>query len=686
MDNVSKKKFIFSDINTIPGVGQKLSKILKKKGIEKVKDLLWQFPYSSTDRTIIKKINNLEIGKIFTVKVKVKKYNFPRVRNLPNKIICEDETGKIDIVYFNSREGYLRKVFQIGSWVAVSGKIGFYKGKYQITNPDYISDVERIDYVLQKIPKYYLTEGLNEKKYRKIIEHTIKNLPEFDEWIKKETIQKYGFESWKSSMIKIHKNESLNDKHSKFYRRISYDEILSNLFILLINRSKINKVKKTPKKFNEKYQNELISSLKFDLTNDQKSCLADINNDLRSNNKMFRLLHGDVGSGKTIVSLIACLNTAKSGQQSALMAPTEILAKQHFNLASDLLSKFDLKVSLITGKTKSIDRKKILSNLENGKINLLIGTHALFQTSIVFKKLGLAIVDEQHKFGVKQRINLSKKGGDNCDVLSLTATPIPRSMLLSIYGDMDVSKLNNKPKNRKDIITITKSEEKLNEVYNFLKKEINKQNQAFWICPLKDQSNFLDWESAKKKYEILNEKFPNKVGLIHGSLKNDEKNKVLELFKEKKIKILVSTTVIEVGIDFPAANIIIIENSNKFGLAQLHQLRGRVGRGSAQGACILIFDKKLNDRSKKRLKILKSTNDGFLIAEEDMKLRGFGDILGYQQSGEKIFKIADPELHHDLFEDLSKNISYYSKKGFDNRSLQILLKLFDRVSLINLDY
>ena len=397
---------------------------------------------------------------------------------------------------------------------------------------------------------------------------------------------------------------------------------------------------------------------------------------------MFRIIQGDVGSGKTIVSLLSILNVIKSGYQCALMSPTEILARQHYTLIKKIFKNENFNIEFLTGKTENKIKKNILAKLTSGKIKLLIGTHALFQKKISFQKLGLVVIDEQHKFGVKQRSDLAKKGGDECDVLLMSATPIPRTMMMSLYGDMDISKITEKPAKRKNINTLSKPENKINELWPFIKKQILDNNQVFWVCPLIEESSFLDYSSAKKKFEIINKKFPNKVGLIHGALKNDEKDKILKNFLLRKISILVTTTVIEVGIDFPNANLIIIENANKFGLAQLHQLRGRVGRGDKQGTCILLFKDGLSKNAIKRIKVLKNSNDGFFIAEEDLKLRGFGDLIGFQQSGIKSFRFADPVIHEDLFKLAEKYVQNiegyisYSKYSF-------LLKLFDRAEIIN---
>ena len=674
--------FLFKEVSILNGVGNKTIKLLKKKKIEKVSDLLWNFPQGFTDRSNLRTLDKLEIGKITTIKVKVVKYNFPRIRNLPSKVICEDEYGKIDIIFFNSREGYIRKILPLDTYVVISGKINYFKKKYQITNPAYIVSANKEDYVNKIIPKYSLTEGLTEKIYRKLIEQVLKNITNPKEWHNEDVLNKIGNVSWAQSIFNVHQDKENNFK-SKFYKRLAYDEVLANLLVLSQVRKKIKKFKKEKKKFNNHLSNQLIENFNFELTKNQTNVIKEINSDLQSEYKMFRLLQGDVGSGKTIVSLIAAANVIKSNWQVALMAPTEILAKQHYNLACKLFKSTNIRISFLSGSSDSKEKKMIQKDLIDKKINFLIGTHALFQKNVQFKNLGLVIIDEQHKFGVRQRIELSKKGGRNCDILLMSATPIPRTLILAIYGDMDVSRLIEKPMYRKDIITLSKPEEKIDEILIFIKKQIKKGYQVFWVCPLIEESKKLDYSAAVEKYKYLMKNFTNKVGLIHGGLEKEEKNKMLNNFLNKSIDILVSTTVIEVGIDFPNANVIIIENSNKFGLSQLHQLRGRVGRGANQGTCILLYKKNLSENAKKRIKILKSSNDGFFIADEDMKLRGFGDVLGYKQSGIKDFKLADPIQHEDLFKIAGEDIKNIEDDEKNFKRYNFLLKLFDKADIIN---
>ena len=676
-----KKDFIFNKVNNLKGVGPQLSKYLKKKRIEKIKDVILNLPYSETDRSKIFKLNSLEVGKIQSIKVKVIKLNFPRIRNLPNRINCEDETGKIDIVYFNSREGYLRKLFPVNNWVIISGKISYFNKKYQITNPDYVTSLDNEDYVIKNIPKYNLTKGINEKKYRSISEQVINNLPRIDDWIDINFIKKNKMIGWNEGIKKLHSSNEAKNLQSESFRRLVFDELCANFLTLSENRKRLKKAK-TPKIFSNQLSNQIIKKLPFKLTKSQIKVLNEIKSDLTSSYRMFRIIQGDVGSGKTIVSLLSILNVIESGYQCALMSPTEILSRQHYELFKKIFQN-KIKVEFLTGKTEPKKRKDILKKIKIGEINCLIGTHALFQKKIEFKKLGLTVIDEQHKFGVRQRSELANKGGNDCDVLLMSATPIPRTMMMSLYGDMDISKINEKPAKRKKIITFSKPEKKINEIWPFIKKQIDNGNQVFWVCPLIEESSFLDYSSAKKKFELIDKKFPNKAGLIHGALEKEDRDQILKKFLNKELSILVSTTVIEVGIDFPDANLIIIENANKFGLAQLHQLRGRVGRGERQGNCILLFKDGLSKNAIKRIKILKNSDDGFLIAEEDLKLRGFGDLIGYQQSGVKNFRFADPVFHEDLFKLAEKYIRNIDK--VDLVKYSFLLKLFDKAEIININ-
>ena len=680
MDNKSNYKYLLSDLTALKGVGVKTTNLLKKKKINNIFDLLWKLPKSYTDRSLSSKIKDLRIGEVQTITIIPKKYSFPRVRNLPNRVLCSDETGEIDCIFFNSFEGYVRKILPIGKEITVSGKIGYFRNKYQLTNPKYLSEDSSL--IKQKHNTYSLTDGITEKIYNKIINQIIENLPLLNEWHSKNILQKFDNISWNDAIKDLHKPENVGSYQKNFYQRLAFDEIFSTFLVNSEIRKKIKKIKKINKILDVNKQNEIINKLKFLLTNDQLKTLKEINNDLCSSTKMFRLLQGDVGSGKTIVSLLSALNTINSGFQVALMAPTEILARQHYTLAKEIFPK-NINIKLISGKSDYKSKKIILNELSKHKIDIIFGTHAIFQKKVNFKKLGLIIIDEQHKFGVNQRKRLSDKGGNNCDVLLMTATPIPRTLTMTMYGDMDLSIIREKPKSRKPIKTYSKLESKIDDVLKFIKKEIKLGHQIFWVCPLIEESKKIDHSSAVKKFEYLDKLFPNQVSLLHGKTDIEEKEIILNRFLKNEFKILVSTTIIEVGIDFPNANVIIIENANKFGLSQLHQLRGRVGRGDKESTCILMFKSNLSENAKKRINILKDTNDGFIISEEDMKIRGFGDILGFKQSGIKNFKLADPIHNNDLFLLAEKEMRRIEKSNENISKFKPLIKLYDRADIIN---
>ena len=680
MVNINTYNYLLSDLKKLKGIGAKTSNLLKKKKINTIFDLLWKLPRTYTDLSISTKIKDLKIGEIQTITLYPYKYNFPRIRNLPNKVSCRDESGELDCIFFNSYEGYVKKILPLNKEITISGKITQFKNKYQITNPKYIS--ENASLIKNKHNKYSLTEGISDKVYNNIINQILKNLPKLNEWHNQNILKKFDYISWNEAIVKLHLPENVGQYKSNFYKRLAYDEILSSFLVHSEIRRKIKKIKKQKKNFEIKDQIKLLSKLNFSLTNDQKITLNEINNDLRSNHKMFRLLQGDVGSGKTIVALTAAFNVINSGFQVAVMAPTEILARQHYILAKKIFDNHII-IELLSSKSEQKDKKEISKKLKEKKINIIFGTHAIFQKKIEFKKLGLIIIDEQHKFGVNQRKKLSDKGGDNCDVLLMSATPIPRTLTMTIYGDMDLSIIKEKPKYRLEVKTYSKLDKKIDDVISFIKKEIKNGNQIFWVCPLIKESKKLDHSSAIEKYEYLKKIFPSQVALLHGKTEIDTKELILNKFLNNKFKILVSTTIIEVGIDFPNANVIVIENANKFGLSQLHQLRGRVGRGNKQSTCILMFKSSLTENAKKRLNILKNSTNGFEISEKDMKIRGYGDILGFKQSGIKNFKLADPVHNSDLFELAEKEIKKMEAQNNDISKYKILMKLYDQADVIN---
>ncbi len=672
-------EYLLSNIQNIKGIGKKTSQLFKRKNINTIFDLLWHLPTSKIENSKVTNVGDIQIGKLQTIKLIPLKYNFPRIRRLPNRVVCQSNDIKIDCVFFNSYEGYIKKILPLNTEIIISGKINFFRNKYQITNPTQVK--ESNENILETQNKYSLTDGLTINKYNNIINEVLKELPDLDEWLNDDIKKKFNNIKWKDAILKIHSLDTKEILKSKYYKRLVFDELFAHFLLSSKIRTKIKKIKKSQKIFKD-CKEKLIQDLNFKLTNDQEAAIKIINEDLKSKSRMFRLLQGDVGSGKTIVSMIAAVNCINSGYQTSFMVPTEILAKQHFSFAKKYLPK-NIKIEMLTGKSKYADRKKILENLKLGKIDFLIGTHALFQKKVEYNKLGLIIIDEQHKFGVRQRKELSEKGGNNCDVLVMSATPIPRTMMMTVYGDMDLTLIKEKPKNRKKIVTYSKLEDKISEIIRFVKKEISNKNQIFWVCPLIEESKKVEQQSVVNKFKYLEKYFKNRIGLIHGSLDKDERNKILNNFLDRKLDILVSTTVIEVGIDFPNANVIVIENADKYGLSQLHQLRGRVGRGSKQSYCILMFKSSLSENAKKRINILKSSDDGFVISEEDMKLRGYGDLLGFKQSGIKNFRLADPILNEDLFLLAEAEVKKLEMKGDNFNKYNKLLKLYDRASIIN---
>ena len=678
--------FFFNPVSKVKGIGPKIKKLFNEKKIDTNIDLIFNFPYGLIDRTHCPKLNNLEIGKISTIFVEVRKHNFPRIRRLPNTVQCFDETGEINIVFFNSRENYIKEILPVNSEVIISGKVNFYKNKYQITNPDYVTSINNEEKVTKIMPTYASLKGISNKTINKIYENIIKEIPDVPEWHRDHIIKNNKWFSFKESLIQLHNPKKIEDldKNSLTYERISFDEIFSNLLIFAQIKKKIATIYKKPKLFSSDQKLKLIKNLSFTLTKDQETIIKEIDDSLKSDKKMIRLLQGDVGSGKTIISIITGLNVVAAGYQVALMCPTEILATQHLNLIRLLTKGQDINVEILSSGINKKRQIEIKKELVEGKINFLIGTHSLFQETVSFSNLGLIIIDEQHKFGVRQRINLSDKGGVNCDVLLMSATPIPRTLILSTYGDMDISTLKEKPFKKTTIVTNIIPEKKIPDLINLIKKKIESEQQIYWICPLIEESTKVNLTPVLERFKYITKFFPENVAVMHGNLKNDEKNIVMKNFLEKKFSILISTTVVEVGVDNPNANTIIIENSERFGLAQLHQLRGRVGRGIENGECILVYSKSISENGKKRLKILKESNDGFYISEQDLKLRGFGDIIGYKQSGQKDFIVADPMFHSHLFELAKQETDFYTQANLPIEKFNVLLKFFKKDKILNI--
>ena len=678
---------LLSPINKLKGVGPKLENIINKLGIKLNVHFLWHFPYRIIEKKYYENIHDAPLNQLVTLKIEVVKHYPSKFRRQPYRVTCLANDTPIDIVYFNARHPVVRSVLPPKSIKMISGKLDFFKNKFQITHPSSIENISDIQLLREKEPVYSLTAGLNMKSFIKLSNQVLQSVPDLDEWIDKMLITKYKFTSWKDAVEKLH-NPEIDDTYSEknFYRRrLAFDELFAHQLAICIVRTIDNRKKSISFKSNDKFRNNLIKSLEFKLTNSQLTVLNEIQSDLFSNKQMIRLLQGDVGSGKTIVALISMLTVIESGYQVTLMAPTSILAYQHYENISKLINKLPIEIDILTGKDKGKKRLDKLEKIKNGDTKIIIGTHALIQEGVSFKKLGLSVIDEQHRFGVYQRMAFNYKGF-RPSILVMSATPIPRTLTLAAYGDMDESRLIEKPIGRKPIKTSSLTLKKEKNLIERIKNKINNSNDKFfWVCPLIEESQELDLKAATDRYNSLNKLFKNQVLLIHGQLNEKEKEATMEKFKNEDYRILVATTVIEVGIDIKSATTIIIEHAERFGLAQLHQLRGRVGRNNEESYCILLHKENINDTAKKRLNIMTETNDGFLIAEEDLKIRGPGEILGKKQSGLPSFNVADLSYDGDLLEEAKLNaekIINNDPKLENHQNLRDLLYIHERDTAI----
>ena len=575
----------------------------------------------------------------------------------------------------------LRQMLPTNENRLISGKLEYFRNTFQITHPSHVSALNNNKIIKSKEAVYSLTSGLNQKIMNKLTDQILNNLPNFNEWIENSILNKYKFKRWNEVVKNLHNPSDNNIKNKNLLRRrLAFDELLSHQLAIGIMRN-FNQKKKGLKITSEnKTLSKFYSNLDFQLTNSQNNVIKEILQDLGSSNQMIRLLQGDVGSGKTIVALISMIKVFESNFQSALMVPTTILAFQHYENILNLLKDLKINVLVLTGKDKGKERKEKLDEIAKGKADIIIGTHALIQDTVKFNNLGLAVIDEQHRFGVYQRMVFNHKN-HKPNILVMSATPIPRTLTLAAYGDMKESKLIEKPLGRKPIITSSLSLKKENQLIDRIKEKIkNSSSKFYWVCPLIEESEELDLKAAEERYKILKKYFKNKVLLMHGRLSEIEKEEIMTKFKNEDYKILVSTTVIEVGVDIPSATTIVIEHAERFGLAQLHQLRGRVGRNDIQSYCILLHKDNIGEISKQRIDIMKQTNDGFKIAEEDLKIRGPGEILGKKQSGSPSFYVADLSFDYDLLEDakimvediLSKNPKLENIEGENLRNLLYL--------------
>jgi len=692
--------YLFSPITILKGLGDKTlkcyEKLLNLKSLEesvdaktpKIVDLLYHKPYDLSVRRKFPNIFDIKNGESIILKLIVDKHVVPFKNTQPYKIVCHNETGFITIVYFQYKE-FVKRAFPENKEIMLSGKAEVFGRELHITHPDYITSkiADNSIPVVEQI--YPLTKGITNKGVKTSINEALKKIDDLPEWIDQELVKKEKWPSWKDAINKIHTSEKIKDfdPESKYIQRLAYDELLAYQLALGIIRNKkkkgLNKKQQAIEKKNG-LKDLLLASLPFQLTQDQEKVISEIENDIFSDKHMVRLLQGDVGSGKTVVALLTAMSVIENKYQAAFMAPTSILAAQHYVWISEVCKDLKINIALLTGKIKGKQREKIFEDLKSGKIDLLIGTHAIFQENVEFKKLGYVVIDEQHRFGVAQRMSLVKKG-ESPDILIMTATPIPRTLALTIYGDMNVSCIKEKPQNRKNIETRIILKEKLTSLTQRISEIIKQNKKVYWVCPLVEESEILNLMPVKTRYEEFSKLFgQDKVGLIHGKMKENEKNKIMENFadSEGSIKILIATTVIEVGIDCPNANIMIIEHPERFGLSQLHQLRGRVGRREEQSFCILLYENGISQTSYKRLQIIKNNHDGFYIAEQDLKLRGSGEVLGNKQSGFTEYKIANLYVHYDLLYKASqnamillKNVIHIPEKQRDG--LRILLYLFN---------
>ena len=644
---------LLSPINKLKGVGPKIENIINKLGINLNVHFLWHFPYKIIEKKFYEDIHDAPINNLVTLKVEILKHYPSKFKRQPYKVNCLANGTPIDIVYFNARHPVVRSILPVNKIKLISGKLEFFRNKFQITHPTNIEEVSEIQLLSKKEPIYSLTAGLNMKSFIKISNQVLELLPNPDEWIEEKILKKYKFSGWKESIKKLH-DPNIDNTYSEkniFRRRLAFDELLAHQLAIGIMRTNNNKKKSLPFKNNNKLKRNLIDKLDFQLTKSQLIVINEIQKDLESDKQMIRLLQGDVGSGKTIVALISMLTVVESGFQTTLMTPTSILAYQHYENISKLLNNLSVKIDILTGKDKGKKRLEKIDKINNGETQIIIGTHALIQEGVDFHNLGLSIIDEQHRFGVYQRMVFNYKSF-RPSILVMSATPIPRTLTLAAYGDMDESKLIERPYGRKMIKTKSISFKKENQLIERIKNKIKTtNNKFFWVCPLIEESQELDLKAATDRFNFLKKIFKDKVLLIHGQLNEKDKEKTMEKFQNEDYRILVSTTVIEVGIDIKSATTIIIEHAERFGLAQLHQLRGRVGRNNEESFCILLHKENINDTAKKRISIMNETNDGFVIAEEDLKIRGPGEILGKKQSGLPSFNVADLSYDNDILEE-----------------------------------
>jgi len=681
---------LFAPVTSLSGVGPKQDKLFRyllgRDETPRLVDLLLHLPASVIDRRTRPKIRDAVPGTVVTLEVTVDRHRPTPGRNprAPHLVYASDDTGDVVLTYFRAQPGYVEKLLPVGAKRYVSGTAQMYDGTLQITHPDRVVDEEGFAKLSGIDPVYPLTEGLALGSLRRAMAQALQKLPDLPEWISPELIRRCKFPKVAEALNRVHVPVELTDilPDGPFWSRLAFDELLAGQLALALVRAQLRRPAGDRNAGDGHLRKKIIDALPYSLTSSQQQAAAAISDDLRQPVRMLRLLQGDVGSGKTVVALLAAAAVTEVGKQAALMAPTEILARQHIKTITPLAERAGLRVAILTGREKGKERHDILGRLEAGEIDLLVGTHALIQDDVVFKALALAVVDEQHRFGVRERLALTAKGRD-VDVLVLSATPIPRTLVLTYFGDMDVSELREKPAGRQPIDTRAVASSRINEVMEAVGRALDKGKLVYWIVPLVEESETVNLTDAEQRFESLRERFGDKVGLVHGKMRGTDKDRAMAQFAAGETGLLVATTVVEVGVDVPAATIMVIENAERFGLAQLHQLRGRIGRGSEASTCLLLYKEPLGEMSTARLKAIRETTDGFRIAEEDLKLRGEGDVLGVRQSGLPGYRIARTDVHGQLITQARDEALRIMKdnpklKGERGEALRALLYLFER--------
>src|SRR6266404_825453 len=670
---------LFAPVTSLSGVGPKQDRLLRylldRNQTPRLVDLLLHLPASVIDRRARPKIRDAVPGTVVTLEVTVDRHRPTPGRNprAPHLVYASDETGDVVLTYFRAQPGYVEKLLPVGAKRYVSGTAQLYDGTLQITHPDRVVDEAGFAKLSGIDPVYPLTEGLALGSLRRAMAQALQKLPALPEWISPEVLRRCKFPTIAEALNRVHMPLELTDilPDGPFWSRLAFDELLAGQLALALVRAQLRRPAGDRHAGDGHLRNKIIDALPYALTASQRQAAAAITDDLRQPVRMLRLLQGDVGSGKTVVALLAAAAVTEAGKQAALMAPTEILARQHIKTIAPLAERAGLRVAILTGREKGKERCDILMRLAAGEIDFLVGTHALIQDDVVFKALALAVVDEQHRFGVRERLALTAKGG-SVDVLVLT-----------YFGDMDVSELREKPAGRQPIDTRAVPDSRLSEVMDAVGRALAAGKLVYWICPLVEESEAINLTDAEQRFESLKARFGDKVGLVHGKMRGTEKDRVMAQFATGEVGLLVATTVVEVGVDVPAATIMVIENAERFGLAQLHQLRGRIGRGSEASTCLLLYREPLGEMSKARLKVIRETTDGFKIAEEDLKLRGEGDVLGVRQSGLPGYRIARSEVHGQLITQARDEALRIMKdnpklEGSRGEALRCLLYLFER--------